>query len=206
MIIDKPPPREPPKAPPPPAQAPLLGKPFEPQLAFSSQGFDAGFQDWVTRLLKSWGLETIAPATTLLISTYARNPLLLFYTISGLLALAGAVFSASYAIGALFVNYVLVAVQLLQVSIGGSILGFAVLAGGMWLFAVGWVSASRWHPVAFGFLEMIMGVGASLGGFSEAQSEFAALFALIGGVFTVIDGCQRVADAKDRKTSPVSSG
>jgi hypothetical protein len=202
MIIDEPPQREPPKAPPPPAQAPSLGKPFEPLSPFSSLGSDAGDQDWVTRLLKSWGLEWIAPATTRLISFYDRNPLFLLYTVGVLLLVP----SASYAIGALFVNYVLIAVQLLKVSIGGSLLGLAALGVGMLLFAAGWVSASRWHPLAFGWLEMVMGVFASLGGFREAPSQFAALFVLIGGVFTVIDGCQRVADAKDRKTSPASSG
>jgi hypothetical protein len=204
MIFDKPLQRDAPKAPPPPAQAPAMGKPFSAQSAVFS--LDAWILDWVTRVLKRWRLETFAPTIAWLISTYAQNPFFLWLAVSALWALAGLIGGTGYVFGALFVNYVLIAVHLLKMSIGSSLLGFAMLGGGITLFAIGWVRASRWHPYAFGFLEIGMGVGISLEGFRDAQSDYAALFALIGGAFTAIDGCQRIADAKDRQTLPASSG
>jgi hypothetical protein len=77
------------------------------------------------------------------------------------------------------------------------VLGVAVIAGIGIIFTEAWVRLSRRFPLLFGALEMAFGAGVAVSGLRDTANDYAAFFALVAALFTIIDGRQRFGDALD---------
>jgi hypothetical protein len=164
----------------------------------------SGWLDWFIEPIDRWLERMGAPAALrtlidLSIKSLAANPVLLFTLASGIYAAgAGIIFAVcgfGYAVGKAIIAFVPLAIHGLKDFADGSYLGKIVIGVVLLLGAMAWVRANRSYSYFLGGFETGMGVAIALSGFTTTENDVAALFALIGGAFTIIDGLQKMNDS-----------